>query len=176
MGRVTFWLIEEAPLQPGCNGKPCVTKIFKANQIAWFFCNGQHQNQHHDWNLLNKFWLLVTFEVPSKVSLKVKLISFKIQNIIFHQYADMSDRNVNPKSHICQIYMFLIHFLLLILIYILFKLQIPDKKKSAKWLFSFFFTYLKIRILTGVSLLIIYLFEKHNRLFSYFIFSFKTKN
>ena len=36
MGRdlVTFWLIEEAPLQPGCNGKLCVPKIFNANQIA----------------------------------------------------------------------------------------------------------------------------------------------
>ena len=31
---VTFCLIEEVPLQPGCNGKPCLPKIFKANQIA----------------------------------------------------------------------------------------------------------------------------------------------
>ena len=35
-------------------------KIFKANQIAWFhYTKFQHhdqdQNQHHDWNLLNKF-------------------------------------------------------------------------------------------------------------------------
>ena len=40
----------------------------------------------------------------------------------------MSDRNVNPKvTQINYIY-FLIQFLLLIIIYILFKLQMPDKK------------------------------------------------
>ena len=37
--------------------------------------------------------------VLSKVSLKVKLISFlKFKLQFFHQYADMSDRNVNPKA------------------------------------------------------------------------------
>ena len=75
MGRnlVTFRLMEEAPFQPGCNGKPCVPKIFKANQITWFFWNGQHQNQHHYWNLLNRFWLLITFGVLPKCPLKSSL-------------------------------------------------------------------------------------------------------
>ena len=90
---VTFWLIGGALTQTGCNEKPCSPKIFKANQIAWFFYtkfkhHDQHQNQHHDWNLLNKFWLLITFGVLPKVSFKVKFkVSlkvkfFKIQNII----------------------------------------------------------------------------------------------
>ena len=78
---VTFWLIGGALTQPGCNEKPCSPKIFKANQIAWFFYtkfkhHDQHQNQHHDWNLLNQFWLMITFGVLFKVSLKVKLIKF----------------------------------------------------------------------------------------------------
>ena len=78
---ITFWLIGEALIQPGCNEKPWSPKAFKANQIAWFFYtkfkhHDQHQNQHHDWNLLNKFWLLITFGVLFKVSLKVKLIGF----------------------------------------------------------------------------------------------------
>ena len=65
---VTFWLIGGAPLQPGCNGKPCGPEIFKANQIGWFFYtkfqhHDQRQNQHHDWNLLNKFWSLITVGV-----------------------------------------------------------------------------------------------------------------
>ena len=100
---VTFWLKGEALTQPGCNEKPCSPKIFTSNQIAWFFYtkfkyHDQHQNQHHDWKLLNKFWLLITFGVFFKVSLNVKLISFlKFRIQFFHQYADMSDRNINPK-------------------------------------------------------------------------------
>ena len=39
----------------------------------------------------------------------------------------MSDRNVNPKVTYVN-YIFLIHFLLLIIFYILFKLPMPDKK------------------------------------------------
>ena len=31
---VSFCLMEEASLKPGCNGKPCLPKIFKTNQIA----------------------------------------------------------------------------------------------------------------------------------------------
>ena len=63
---VTFWLIGGALTQTGCNEKPCGPKIFKANRIAWFFYPkfkhyDQHQKQHHDWNQLNKFWLLITF-------------------------------------------------------------------------------------------------------------------
>ena len=34
---VTFWLIEGVPPQPGYNGKSFSPKLFKANQIAWFF-------------------------------------------------------------------------------------------------------------------------------------------
>ena len=57
MGRdlVTFCLMEEAPLQPGCNGKSCLPKIF---------------------GVIPK----VSLKVKLKVSLKVKF--FKIQNII----------------------------------------------------------------------------------------------
>ena len=78
---VTLWLIGGTLTQTGCNEKPCSPKIFKANKIAWFFYNkfkhhDQHQNQHHDWNLLNKFWLLITFGVLFKVSLKDKLKGF----------------------------------------------------------------------------------------------------
>ena len=126
---VTFCLMEEAPLQPGCNGKPCLPKIFKANHIAWFFCNGLHQNQHHDWNLLNKFWLLTTFGVLFKVSFKVKLLSiFKIQNIILPSICRHEWSKCQSQSHICKLYIFLIDFLLLLILYILFKLPIPDKK------------------------------------------------
>ena len=58
---VTFWLIGGALTQSSCNKIPCSPKIFKVNQIAWFFytkCKhlDQSQNQHHDWNLLNRFW------------------------------------------------------------------------------------------------------------------------
>ena len=78
---VTFWLIMGALTQPGCNEIPCGPKIFKANQIVSFFYikfkhHDQHQNQHHDWNLLNRFWLVIAFGVLFKVSLKVKLVSF----------------------------------------------------------------------------------------------------
>ena len=38
--------------------------------------------QYHDRNLPEKFWLLMASGVLSKVSLKVKLMFFKIQNII----------------------------------------------------------------------------------------------
>ena len=175
---VTFWLIGGALTQPGCNEKPCSPKIFKANQIAWFFYtkfkhHDQHQNQHHDWNLLNKFWLLITFGVLPKVSLKVKF--FKIHNIILPSI-DMSDRNVNPKVTQIDYVYFLIQFLLLIIIYILFKLQMPDKK-ICKVAFVFLFTYSKMQsFLTDISLLIVSLFEKHNRLFSYSILCFATKN
>ena len=34
---VTFWLMGGAPPQPSYNGKLYSPKIFKANQIAWFF-------------------------------------------------------------------------------------------------------------------------------------------
>ena len=48
-----------AQTQPGCNEIPCGPKTFRANQIAGFFYTkfkhrDQHQNQHYDWNLLNK--------------------------------------------------------------------------------------------------------------------------
>ena len=48
-----------AQTQPGCNEIPCRPKTFRANQIAGFFYTkfkhrDQHQNQHYDWNLLNK--------------------------------------------------------------------------------------------------------------------------
>ena len=127
---VSFWLIGETLTQPGCNEKPCSPKIFKANQIAWFFYtkfkhHDQHQNQHHDWNLLNKFWLLITFGVLSKVSLKVKVKLCKIQN---NSSINMQTWKCQFQSHICTLYIFLIHFLLLIIIYILFKLQMPDEK------------------------------------------------
>ena len=130
---VTLWLIGGTLTQTGCNEKPCSPKIFKANQIAWFFYtkfkhHDQHQNQHHDCNLLNKFWLLTTFGVLFKVSCRVKLVSFsKFKVLFFHQYADMCDRNVNPKVT-CKLYLFLIHVLLFIIFYILFQLQMPDKK------------------------------------------------
>ena len=164
---VTFWLMEEAPLQPACNGKPCVHKIFKANQIAWFFCNSQHQSQHHDWNLLNKFWLLITFGVLPKVSLKVMF--FKIQNIILPSIGRHEWQKCQSQSHINKLYIFLFHFLLLIIIYPLFKLQMPDKK-NCKMAFVFLFTYSKMqRFLTGISLLIVSLFEKHNSVIQYFI-------
>ena len=89
-----FLLMGGISSQPGCNGKPCFPKIFKAHQIAWFIYTKFLQKtfifwihfcilvQYHDWNLLNKFWLLITFGVLSKVPLKVKLKLFKIQNII----------------------------------------------------------------------------------------------
>ena len=38
--------------------------------------------QHHDWNLLSKFWLLITSGVPSKVSLMVKLKFLKFKTIL----------------------------------------------------------------------------------------------
>ena len=131
---VTFWLIGGALTQPGCNEKPCSPKIFKANQIAWFFYtkfkhHDQHQDQHHDWNLLNKFWLLTTFGVLFKVSFKVKLLSiFKIQNIILPSICRHEWSKCQSQSHICKLYIFLIDFLLLLILYILFKLPIPDKK------------------------------------------------
>ena len=88
----------------------------------------------------------------------------------------MSDRNVNPKvTQINYIY-FLIQFLLLIIIYILFKLQMPDKK-ICKEAFVFLLTYSKMQSsLTDISLLIVSLLEKHNRLFGYSIFYFTAKN
>ena len=116
--------------QPSYNRKHCGHKIFKANQIAWFFYtkfqhHDQHQNQHHDWNLLNKFWLLITFGVLSKVSLKVKVKLCKIQN---NSSINMQTWKCQFQSHIHTLYIFLIHFLLLIIIYILFKLAMPDEK------------------------------------------------
>ena len=35
---VNFWLMGGVPPQLGYNEKPCSPAIFKANQIAWFFC------------------------------------------------------------------------------------------------------------------------------------------
>ena len=35
---LTFWLMGGVPPQPGYNEKPCSPKIFKTNQISWFFC------------------------------------------------------------------------------------------------------------------------------------------
>ena len=35
---VNFWLIGGVSSQPGYNENPCTPTIFKANQIAWFFC------------------------------------------------------------------------------------------------------------------------------------------
>ena len=94
-------------LQPGYDGKPCGPKTFKANQIAWFlytkflrkglsfeliFCIAV---QHHDWNLKNKFWLLMVYGVLSKVSIKVKLMFFKIQKRnSFINMQTWNDRNV----------------------------------------------------------------------------------
>ena len=66
----------------------------------------------------------ITSGVLPKVSLKVKF--FKIHNIILILSIDMSDRNVNPKVTQMNYIYFLIQFLLLIIIYILFKLQMPD--------------------------------------------------
>ena len=157
---VTFWLIQGVLTEPSCNEKPCSPKIFKANQVAWFFYtkfkhHGQYQNQHHDWNLLNKFWLLINFGVLFKVSLKVKLISFlKFKIQFFHQYADMSDRNVNHKVTYVNyiyiyIYVYLIQLLLLIIFYMLFKLQMPDKKNPQSG-FCLFLTYSKMQLLTGI--------------------------
>ena len=86
-----LWQIGGALTQPDCNEIPCRPKIFKANQIAWFFYT---EFKHHD----NKFWLLINFGVPFKVSLKVKLTSFlKFKIYFFHQNVDMGDRNVNSK-------------------------------------------------------------------------------
>ena len=52
----------------------------------------------------------------------------------------------------------------MIIFYILFKLQMPDKK-ICKVAFVFLFTYSKMQsFLTDISLLIVFLFEKHNRL------------
>ena len=60
--------------------------------------------------------------------------------------------------------------------YTLFKLQMPDKKTLESGFCLFYSTYYKMQFLTGISLLIVSLFEKHNRLFSYSIFYFTTKN
>ena len=110
--------------QPSYNRKHCGHKIFKANQIAWFFYtkfqhHDQHQNQYHDWNLLNKFWLQITFGVLSKVSLKFKVNLFKISNIILPSICRHGNANFKATY---------VHFLLLIIIYILFKFQMPDEK------------------------------------------------
>ena len=110
------------PFQPGYNGKPCDPKIFKANQIAWFlytkflrkglfyeliFCIAVH---HHDWNLGNKFWLLVAYGFLSKMSIKVKLMFFKVQKRnSFINMQTWNDRNVNPKVTYKN-YIQLIHF------------------------------------------------------------------
>ena len=110
--------------QPSYNRKHCGHKIFKANQIAWFFYtkfqhHDQHQNQYHDWNLLNKFWLQITFGVLSKVSLKFKVNLFKISNIILPSICRHGNANFKATY---------VDFLLLIIIYILFKFQMPDEK------------------------------------------------
>ena len=69
----------------------------------------------------------------------------------------------------------LIHFLLLIIIYILFKFQMLDKKDLR--IGFCLFTYSKVQgFLTDIRLLKVFLFETHNRLFSYSILCFTTKN
>ena len=91
----------EYQTQPSYDWKKFGHKIFKANQIARFFFtkfqhHDQHQNQYHDWNLLYKFWLQITFGVLSKVSLKVKVNLFKISNIILPSICRHG--NVNFKA------------------------------------------------------------------------------
>ena len=54
----------------------------------------------------------------------------------------MSDRNVNPKVTYVNYNIFLIHSLLLIIFYILFKLPMPDKKNLQSG-FSLFLHILK---------------------------------
>ena len=138
----------EYKTQPSYDWKKFGHKIFKANQIARFFFtkfqhHDQHQNQYHDWNLLYKFWLQITFGVLSKVSLKVKVNLFKISNIILPSICRHG--NVNFKATY-------VHFLLLIIIYILFKFQMPDEK-IWKLAFIFIFTYSKNQgFLTDISL------------------------
>ena len=61
----------------------------------------------------------------------------------------MSGRNVNPKvTYVDYIYI-LIHFLLLVIFYILFELPMPDKKNLQSG-FCLFFTYSKMQLLTGI--------------------------
>ena len=61
----------------------------------------------------------------------------------------MRGRNVNPKVTYAN-YILLIHFLLLIIFYILFKLQMPDKKNLQSGV-CLFFTYSKMQLLTGIT-------------------------
>ena len=117
-------------INPAIMENTAATKPSRAIRLLDFFYikfqhYDQHQNQYHDWNLLNKFWLLITFGVLSKVSLKVKVKLCKIQN---NSSINMQTWKCQFQSHICTLYIFLIHFLLLIIIYILFKLQMPDEK------------------------------------------------
>ena len=103
-----------------------LTKISPARLylLNSFFCMAV---QHHDWNLLNKSWLLIAFGVLSKVSLKVKPKVFKIQNMIISSTCRDGWYKYQSQRHMCILYVFLIHFLLLIIIYKLFTMQMPDK-------------------------------------------------
>ena len=119
-------------INPAIMENTAATKLSRAIRLLDFFYikfqhYDQHQNQYHDWNLLNKFWLLITFGVLSKVSLKVKVKLCKIQN---NSSINMQTWKCQFQSHICTLYIFLIHFLLLIIIYILFQLQMPDEKNQ----------------------------------------------
>ena len=137
--------------QPSYNGKQCGHKIFKAIQIAWFFYtkfqhHDQNQNQYH-WNLLNKFWLLITFGVLSKVSLKVKVKLFKVKNIVLPPIF----RNGNINSNVTYV-----HYSKNIYIFNSFftsdnnlhTVQASDArwKKSENWLLSLFLHILKCKV------------------------------
>ena len=121
------------------------------------------------------------------MSFKVKLKFFKIQNkyilyififYIFLIYIYILYHIFLYIFYIYFIYIYiyiLIHFLLLIIIYILFKFQMLDKKDLR--IGFCLFTYSKMQgFLTDIRLLKIFLFETHNRLFSYSILCFTTKN
>ena len=70
----------------------------KALSFEWIFCMTV-QNYH--WNL--KFWLLMAFGFRSSLQICVPwsqayiFLKFKAKSSL-HQYADMSDININPKS------------------------------------------------------------------------------
>ena len=116
---VTFWLIGEHHLNTAVMKNPAAPKYSRSVRLGDSFTtfqhHDQHQNQHHDWKLLNKFWLLITF-VFYKKELKLllkSLIKFSWRNCDYWYFRDCLTMikdgkiSVGSKLFLCKFFCFI---------------------------------------------------------------------